>query len=95
MARRGSGIAMWLRCFTWGRNGESYFYSMEFIEGETLDALVKREGALDLIIALDVAAQVSNALIAAAKQNLVHRDIKPSNLMLVREGRWRNDREGH
>jgi serine/threonine protein kinase/formylglycine-generating enzyme required for sulfatase activity len=58
---------------------------MEFIEGETLDALVKRDGALDLIIALDIAAQVSNALIAAAKQNLVHRDIKPSNLMLVRE----------
>jgi serine/threonine protein kinase len=71
--------------FHLGRSGDSYFYSMEFIEGETLDALVKREGALDLIIALDIAAQVSNALIAAAKQNLVHRDIKPSNLMLVRE----------
>ena len=71
--------------FHLGRNGDSYFYSMEFIEGETLDAMIKREGALDLVDALDVAAQVSNALIAAAKQNLIHRDIKPSNLMLTRE----------
>ena len=71
--------------FHLGKSADSYFYSMEFIEGETLDALVKREGAVDLIIALDIAAQVSNALIAAAKHNLVHRDIKPSNLMLVRE----------
>src|ERR1700728_4604103 len=71
--------------FHLGRSGDSYFYAMEFIEGETLDALVKREGAVDLIIGLDIAAQVSSALIAAAKQNLVHRDIKPSNLMLTRE----------
>jgi len=71
--------------FHLGRSGESYFYSMEFIEGETVDAMVKREGALDLIIALDIAAQVSSALVAAAKHNLVHRDIKPSNLMLTRE----------
>jgi serine/threonine protein kinase/formylglycine-generating enzyme required for sulfatase activity len=71
--------------FHLGRSGDTYFYSMEFIEGETLDALVKREGSVDLIVALDIAAQVASALMAAAKQNLVHRDIKPSNLMLARE----------
>ena len=72
--------------FHLGRHGESYFYSMEFIEGETVDARVKRDGPLAPVTALDITAQVASALIAAHKQGLVHRDIKPSNLMLVHEG---------
>ena len=72
--------------FHLGRHGDSYFYSMEFIEGETVDALVKRDGPRDTITALEIAAQVASALIAAHKQGLVHRDIKPSNLMLIHEG---------
>ncbi len=71
--------------FHLGRHGESYFYSMEFIEGETVDALVKRDGPLDAVTAIEITAQVASALIAAHKQGLVHRDIKPSNLMLIRE----------
>jgi serine/threonine protein kinase len=72
--------------FHLGRHADSYFYSMEFIEGETVDARVKRDGPLDTVTALEIAAQVAAALIAAHKQGLVHRDIKPSNLMLIREG---------
>jgi len=72
--------------FHLGRHSESYFYAMEFIEGETVDDRVKRDGALDTLFALEIASQVASALIAAHKQGLVHRDIKPSNLMLVREG---------
>jgi len=71
--------------FHLGRHGESYFYAMEFIEGETVDARVKRDGPLKAVLALEIASQVAAALIAALKQGLVHRDIKPSNLMLVRE----------
>ncbi len=72
--------------FHLGRHGDSYFYSMEFIEGETVDARVKRDGPLAARAALEITAQVASALIAAHKQGLVHRDIKPSNLMLVHEG---------
>jgi serine/threonine protein kinase/formylglycine-generating enzyme required for sulfatase activity len=72
--------------FHLGRHGESYFYAMEFIEGETVDERVKRESALDTLFALEITSQVASALIAAYKQGLVHRDIKPSNLMLIREG---------
>jgi serine/threonine protein kinase len=72
--------------FHLGRHGNRYFYAMEFIDGETVDALVKRNGPLDCLFALDIAQQVASALIAAERQHLVHRDIKPSNLMLVREG---------
>ena len=59
------------------------FYAMELIEGETLEARVRRDGPLPAPIALDVAIQVTRALMAAAPHGLVHRDLKPSNLMLV------------
>jgi serine/threonine protein kinase len=64
---------------------DNYFYVMEFIDGETVDACVKRKGHLEPEEALNIALQVARALAAAAKQRLVHRDLKPSNLMLVDE----------
>ncbi len=71
--------------FHLGSEDDNYFYAMEFVDGETVEAFMKREGAVPTLMALEVAAQVSRALGAAQKQGLVHRDIKPSNLMLVRE----------
>ena len=71
--------------FHLGKHGDSYFYAMEFIDGETVFSKVKREGPLECVFGLDIAQQVACALIAAEEQHLVHRDIKPSNLMLVRE----------
>jgi TolB-like protein/Tfp pilus assembly protein PilF len=59
------------------------YCAMELIEGETLEALVRREGPLKLDIALEVAIQVTRALIAAAERNLIHRDLKPGNIMLT------------
>jgi serine/threonine protein kinase len=73
--------------FHLGRTGSSYFYAMEFAEGETLEKLVKRSGRLEVKLALDIATQVAAGLAAVHKQNLVHRDIKPSNIMVnVEEG---------
>lgn len=68
-----------------GTEGDAWFYAMEFIDGETVDTLVKRHGPLDPALALQIAAQVARALNAAMPHSLVHRDIKPANLMLVRE----------
>ncbi len=68
-----------------GTEGDAWFYAMEFIDGETVDALVKRHGPLEPALALQIAAQVARALNAAVPHGLVHRDIKPANLMLVRE----------
>ncbi len=68
-----------------GNDEQSYFYAMEFVDGETVEDLVIRRGPLPAAEALDLAAQVARALGAAAKQGLVHRDIKPANLMVVRE----------
>jgi serine/threonine protein kinase len=63
--------------------GGHCFYAMELVEGETLEARVRREGSLGVEVVLAIGAQVARALIAAEKQGLVHRDLKPSNLMLV------------
>jgi serine/threonine protein kinase len=60
-----------------------FFYAMEYVEGETVERRVQREGPLSSDLALRITRQVSRALIAADRQKLVHRDIKPSNLMLV------------
>ncbi len=73
------------RVFHLGESARSYFYAMEFIDGETLEACVRRRGPLDPTMALRIALQVANALRAASREKLVHRDIKPSNIMLLRE----------
>jgi serine/threonine protein kinase/TPR repeat protein len=72
--------------FHLGKEDESFFYAMEFIDGETVEGFMQREGAVPTLMALEIAAQVARALGAAEKQGLVHRDIKPSNLMLIRDG---------
>src|SRR3989441_1942840 len=63
------------------QNGEC-FYAMELVEGETLEAKVRREGPLPLALALEIIEQVARALAAAEACGVVHRDIKPSNIML-------------
>jgi eukaryotic-like serine/threonine-protein kinase len=55
---------------------------MEFVEGETLEKLIKRSGRLEVKLALEVATQVAAGLAAVHEQNLVHRDIKPANIMV-------------
>src|SRR5438128_2260379 len=59
------------------------FYAMELVEGETLEARVRRDGPLDVELALKIAIQVTRALIAATSHGLVHRDLKPGNIMLT------------
>jgi tRNA A-37 threonylcarbamoyl transferase component Bud32/predicted ATPase len=68
-----------------GRTGQSYFYAMEFVEGETLEQLIKGSGRLEVKMALEIATQVTAGLAAVHKQKLVHRDIKPSNIMVNTE----------
>src|SRR6516164_7338535 len=55
---------------------------MEFVEGETLQELIKRSGRLEAKLALEIVSQVAAGLTAIHKQKLVHRDIKPSNIMV-------------
>jgi len=67
--------------FHLGRTGSSYFYAMEFVEGETLQNLIKRTGRLDVRLALEIATQVAGGLAAIDETKLVRRDIKPTNII--------------
>jgi serine/threonine protein kinase/Tfp pilus assembly protein PilF len=74
--------------FHLGESGGNYFYAMEFVDGETLESLIRRRGRLEIEPALEIVTQVTAGLTAIHKQHLVHRDIKPSNIMLSwEEGR--------
>ena len=65
--------------FHLGRTGQNYFYAMEFVEGETLEKLIRYSGRLEVKLALEIANQVAGGLAAVHEQHLVHRDIKPTN----------------
>jgi len=66
----------------YGEQHGECFYVMELVEGETLEARVRRDGPLPLPLALEVLEQAARALAAAEACGVVHRDIKPSNIML-------------
>jgi eukaryotic-like serine/threonine-protein kinase len=68
-----------------GVDGRRHFIATEFIEGETLRAVLAR-GKLNLRKALDIALQVGSALAAAHRSGVLHRDIKPENVMLRPDG---------
>jgi eukaryotic-like serine/threonine-protein kinase len=58
---------------------------MEFVEGETLEHLIRRSDRIEVKLALEITTQVAAGLAAVHKQQLVHRDIKPSNIMVSLE----------
>jgi serine/threonine-protein kinase len=72
-----------------GRVEGYYFFAMEYVDGKTLEAIVREEGPLEQGRALAVMKQVCSALAAAHKAGIVHRDIKPSNIMVDRDGEAR------
>jgi len=72
-----------------GQAGDHHYIAMEYLEGESLAAILDREGRLDQGRALAAMKQAAAALAAAHKAGIVHRDIKPSNLMLDAEGEVR------
>jgi WD40 repeat protein len=72
-----------------GEDDGTYYFVMEYVDGEGLDAAVAREGPLEAERALQIMKQVCSALWAAHEAGIVHRDIKPANLMLDSKGNVR------
>jgi len=63
-----------------------FFIVMEFVPGETLEAIIAREGPLDLPRALDYTCQICNAVDHAHRQGVLHRDLRPSNVLVTDHG---------
>ncbi len=71
----------------WGVADSSLYYAMELLSGETLKAIVLREGPLPPERAVAMARQVARALAEAHERGIIHRDVKPDNLFVTGEKR--------
>ncbi len=74
-----------LTIFDIGEHDKTHFIATEFVEGQTLRQKMQ-SSSLKIAETLDIAVQVSSALIAAHEAGIVHRDIKPENIMLRNDG---------
>ena len=63
--------------------GERFYLVMEFVDGPTLDALVRERGPLPVAEACELVRQAAVGLQHAHEQGMVHRDIKPHNILVT------------
>ncbi len=68
-----------------GEHERSLYLVMEYVEGETLAAVLKR-GPLAAETATRYALQIADALVAAHSKGIIHRDLKPANIMVTATG---------
>lgn len=64
----------------------NHYMIMEFVEGKSLDEIIKERGALDERVALEIVRQACEGLEYAWRHHIVHRDIKPRNILLTADG---------
>lgn len=72
--------------YDWGEADGTYFIVMEYVDGQPLSALIRREGPLEPSIAASIAAEVASALEYAHRHGVIHRDVKPGNVLLAEDG---------
>ncbi len=69
-----------------GEDAGTWYYAMEYVDGETLTERLVREKRLPWRDVIDIAIQICKALKAAHNSGVIHRDLKPSNLLLAKDG---------
>ena len=69
-----------------GEANDRHYFAMEYVDGETLKARVKRSGPLSEQEALSICDKVAMALEHAAEHHIIHRDVKPDNVMISSDG---------
>lgn len=71
-----------------GETEDGIFYLvMEYVEGETLHKLLRREGTLPVKRAVHLLRQIADGVDAAHDLNILHRDLKPANIFLMQKGK--------
>ena len=73
--------------YSFGQAGDTLYYIMGYVEGESLEAMLQRAGALDPDEARRLLVEVADALDYAHRNGVVHRDVKPDNILIERDSR--------
>jgi tetratricopeptide (TPR) repeat protein/predicted Ser/Thr protein kinase len=76
-----------IRIFDLGQSEGIRFLTMEYIEGEDLQSVLRRKKKLEPAEAANIMSQVCRALEAAHAEGVIHRDLKPQNIMMDKSGR--------
>jgi len=63
-----------------------FYIVMEYVEGESLEQYLRREGPPEISLALDWFIKIAGALVYAHDKNVLHRDIRPANILLSNDG---------
>jgi serine/threonine protein kinase/Flp pilus assembly protein TadD len=74
------------RMYHLGKEGDTYYITMEYVPGEDLKSFLKRSEHLTVSKAINTAIQICEGLAEAHRMEIVHRDLKPQNIMIDREG---------
>ncbi|MBN1807555.1 MAG: protein kinase [Planctomycetes bacterium] len=72
-----------VQVFDVGQEGDIYYYSMEFVDGGSVQDLISGSGPLAQRKAAEIILEAARALDFAEKKNIIHCDVKPDNLMLT------------
>jgi len=76
-----------IRIFDIGEAGKTKFITMEYLEGENLHQILKRQGKLEVAEAIGIMEQAASGLAAAHREGIIHRGLKPGNIMRDKNGR--------
>lgn len=75
-----------VRLYDSGSDDETYYYAMEYVDGETITARLRRDKKIPWTEAIEISRQICLGLKHAHDAGVVHRDLKPSNLMIGKDG---------
>jgi serine/threonine-protein kinase len=75
--------------FDRGEWNGTYYIAMEYVAGRSLKSIIREDGALDPVDAIDIVVQILRAARFAHRRGVIHRDLKPHNVILDEEGRAR------
>jgi tetratricopeptide (TPR) repeat protein/predicted Ser/Thr protein kinase len=76
-----------IRIYDLGDAGGVKFITMEFVEGDDLRQILRRQGKLPAAEGVEIMEQVVSGLRAAHRMGIIHRDLKPGNIMRASDGR--------